>query len=136
MSDVALETVPTSFGNLKPVGHVLVALRTAQAEDRLAVALQSAGIARQNIQRIAPKEAEDELAELIDKASGASGFGYEIVLMRRYLQLAREGCKWLLVKVGSGDQAQRVGELAAEHDAASAVHYRTFVEEDLLKYGD
>lgn len=133
MSDVTLETVPTSFGNLKPVGHVLVAVRTAQDEDRLVAALQAAGFDAPRISRIAPKEAEDELADLIDRASGASGFGYEIVLMKRYLKLARDGCKWLLVKVDRSDDAQRVGELSAEHDAASAVHYRTFVEEDLLQ---
>jgi hypothetical protein len=132
MSNVAIEAVPTSFGNLKPVGHVLVALRNSEAEQAFIGGLYAAGMA-QRMTRIEPKEAEDELAELIDNASGASGFGYEIVLMKRYLKLAREGCRWVLVKVDGTDDAQRVGELAAEHDAASAVHYRTLVEEDLLQ---
>jgi hypothetical protein len=132
MSNVAMEAVPTSFGNLKPVGHVLVALRTEEAEQAFIGGLMAAGLS-EHMSRIEPKEAADELAELIDKASGASGFGYEIVLMKRYLKLAREGCKWVLVKVGGVDEAQRVGSIAAEHDAASAVHYRTLIEEDLLQ---
>ncbi|MEK8033653.1 hypothetical protein AACH06_22755 [Ideonella sp. DXS29W] len=132
MSHLTLEAVPTSFGNLKPVGHVLIALPDAASEEAFVAALQEAGISAEQISRITPREPVEELGEQIDKASGASGFGYEIVLMKRYLKLARQGCSWLLVKVDAAEDAQRIGELARRHEAASAVHYRTFVEEDLL----
>lgn len=132
MTDMALEAVPTSFGNLKPVGHVLLALRDSQALEACVAELQAASFAPDRIRRVMPSEGEDELAGLIDKASGASGFGYEIVLMKRYLKLAREGCRWLLVKVDGTDDAGRIADIAARHQALSAVHYRTLVEEDLL----
>ena len=67
-----------------------------------------------------------------DAYSGAAGFGYEIVLMKRYLELARQGAHWILVKVDSAEDATRVGSLAKAHGALSAVHYRRLVEEDLL----
>lgn len=132
MTDVVLEAVPTSFGSLKPVGHVLLALRDREAQEACVADLQAAEFAPERISRIAPSEAEDEFADLIDKASGASGFGYEIVLMKRYLKLAREGCRWLLVKVDGTDEARLIADTAARHGALSAVHYRTLVEEDLL----
>lgn len=132
MKDVVLEAVPTSFGNLKPVGHVLLALRDDESQSACIADLHSATFAPERISQITPSEAEDELAELIDKASGASGFGYEIVLMKRYLKLAREGCRWLLVKVDGTEDAGRIADIAARHHALSAVHYRRLVEEDLL----
>jgi hypothetical protein len=132
MSDIAttLDAVPTSFGTLKPVGHALLALADAESEERLLAGLREAGF--DQISRIAPSETQAELEHMIDNASGASGFGYEIVLMKRYLELAKRGCRWVLVKVDRSDDAARVGELARLHGALSAVHYRRLVEEDLL----
>lgn len=132
MSDIAttLDAVPTSFGTLKPVGHALLALADAESEERMLASLHEAGF--DQISRIAPSETQVELEHMIDNASGASGFGYEIVLMKRYLELAKRGCRWLLVKVDRSDDAARVGELARQHGALSAVHYRRLVEEDLL----
>lgn len=132
MTDLAtsLEAVPTSFGTLKPVGHVLLALADAETEERLLAGLHEAGL--DELSRISPRETEAELEQLIDNASGMAGFGYEIVLMKRYLDLARRGARWLLVKVDRSEDAARVGELARAHGALSAVHYRRLVEEDLL----
>jgi hypothetical protein len=132
MSDVAttLEAVPTSFGTLKPVGHVLLALADAETADRVQAGLREAGL--EEVGRISPRETETELEQLIDNASAAAGFGYEIVLMKRYLELARRDARWLLVKVDRAEDAARVGELARQHGALSAVHYRRLVEEDLL----
>lgn len=132
MSDIAttLEAVPTSFGTLKPVGHVLLALADAETQERMLAGLRDAGL--DEVGRISPRETEAELEQLIANASGAAGFGYEIVLMKRYLALARRGARWLLVKVDRSEDAVRVGELARTHGALSAVHYRRLVEEDLL----
>ena len=61
------------------------------------------------------------------------GFGYEVVLMRRYRTLCEEGtCSWLLVYAPNDEQTQRVADIALRFDALTAVKYNRLVEEDLL----
>lgn len=124
--------LPTSFGTLKPVGHVLVALKSAQHCAALQSALAAAGWSDGLVNEFKPRETVEELAEMVDKASGAAGFGYELTLMRRYLKLARAGHCWLLVKVDGDEHAERLAELARQHGAALAVHYRRFTVEELI----
>lgn len=127
-----LDQLPTSFGSLKPIGHVLLALPSRSQRDTVRQALADDGWPADETLLFDPTDAATELQALIDNASGMAGFGYEITLMRRYLELARGGASWLLVKVDDDDDAQRVGKLARLYGALSAVHYRTLTVEDLL----
>ncbi len=61
-----------------------------------------------------------------------AGFGYEITMLRRYLDLSREGYQWLLVKVGNSEHASVAAELARAQGARLAVHYRTLTVEELI----
>lgn len=128
-----IDELPTSFGALKPVGHVLIALKTRQQKGVVQTALSEEGWAPEAMADFTPSESVDELANMVDQASGGlAGFGYELTLMRRYLELARQGHCWLLVKVDDDAKAQRIGQLARLYGASAAVHYRTFTVEDLL----
>ena len=127
-----IEQLPTSFGALKPVGHVLIALKSRPQKDILQTALLEDGWAPESVAEFTPRESVEELAAMVDNASGMAGFGYELTLMRRYLELARSGHCWLLVKVEDEAQAERVGQLTRLYGASAAVHYRTFTIEDLL----
>lgn len=127
-----LESLPTSFGALKPVGHVLLALPSASQRSVVQTALRLDGWPDDEVLEFEPRESVSDLEQLIERSSGAAGFGYELTLMRRYLELARSGHVWLLIKVDGDDEAQRVGQMARLYGAGSAVHYRTFTIEDLL----
>ena len=129
---VKLDSLPTSFGALKPVGHVLLALPSTNLRDAVQTGLQLEGWPDDEVIEFEPREAVEDLTQLIERSSGAAGFGYEITLMRRYLDLARSGHVWLLVKVDDTEQAERVAQLARLYGAGSAVHYRTLTVEDLL----
>lgn len=131
-TSTSMTELPTSFGALKPVGHVLIALRTQQQQNILEVALLEDGWTSGQVAEFKPRDSVQELTGLIETAGGMAGFGYEITLMRRYLKLAHEGHRWLLVRVDDDVKAQRVGELARLYGAAAAVHYRTFTIEELL----
>jgi hypothetical protein len=126
------ESVPTSFRDFEPVGHVLVGLPTQGDVDALIEALHAAGWPPQALLHFTPKESVDELESLVDGAGPLAGFGYEITLLRRYLELARNGYRWLLVKVEGPDAAATVAQHAAACHATLAVHYRSLVVEDLL----
>lgn len=134
MSDTSthIEDLPTSFGTLKPVGHVLMAVKTRSQADILSVALAEAGWPADTVSEFRPQETVEELAAMVGNASGLAGFGYEITLMRRYLELAREGHSWLLVKVDDDDHAERAAQLGRLYGASLAVHYRRFTVEELI----
>lgn len=124
--------LPTSFGTFKPVDHVMVGLPTVEQGRALRQALLGAGWADEELLPFAPRESVDEMQALIDHASGLAGFGYEITLMRRYVDLARAGCSWLLVHAADAAQATRAAELAKQAGSPLAVYYRTMSVEELI----
>jgi hypothetical protein len=127
-----LDELPTSFGTFKPKGHILLALKSKEQSDALRKDLLDAGWAESAINDFTPRETLEELQAMVDNASGAAGFGYEITLMRRYLKFAREGHSWLLVKAEEDERAEEVARIAKLHGAPMAVHYRTFTVEELI----
>ena len=91
-----------------------------------------AGLTEQDILSYTSAELFLNLDDMIRKASGAAGFGYEINLMRRYLTLASEGCGWLVVYAPEDDQVAKVTLVAKRFGAKSAVRYGRLVNEDLV----
>ena len=120
-----------SFGTFKPVGHVLVGMPNSNATSALERALFRAGF-ESGLVWITPKESAEELQALIDNASPLAGFGYEITLMRRYVELSHQGFRWLLVKIDNDEQAQAVGDAAREVGATLAVRYGRLIVEELI----
>ena len=121
-----------SLGALNPVGHAVLAFANdAIAGDAKADLLQ-AGFTEQDILGYTSAELFPDLDDMIRKASGAAGFGYEINLMRRYLTLASEGCGWLVVYAPEDDQVAKVTLVAKRFGAKSAVRYGRLVNEDLV----
>ena len=124
--------LPTSFGTFNPVGHLMLGLPNAQQVDALTAALRTAGWQGDELVNFTPRESIAEFEAMLENASGAAGFGYEITLQRRYLKLAREGYRWLLVKVDDTDEASHAAEIAQAHGATLAVHYRLLIVEELI----
>ena len=121
-----------SLGALNPVGHVVLAFANdAIANDARADLLQ-AGFTDQDILTYTSAELFPDLDDMIRKASGAAGFGYEINLMRRYLTLAGEGAGWLVVYAPEDDQVAKVTQIAQRFGARTAVRYGRLVNEDLV----
>jgi hypothetical protein len=127
----ALPSQVMSFGTFKPVGHVLIGITGAAATAALGTALRRAGLDA-GLVWVTPSESAAELQALIDNASPLAGFGYEITLMRRYLELSASGHRWLLVPVADDAAAQQVGEAARAAGATLAVRYGTFIVEELV----
>ena len=69
---------------------------------------------------------------MLDHASDFAGFGYEITLMRRYQELAREGAGWLLVYAPDDAKTDKVADIAQRFNALAAEKYHRLVVEDLL----
>jgi hypothetical protein len=121
-----------SLGAFNPVGHAVLAFADDKAAGEAARALQDAGFGAADVLVFTSGELFPDLNEMLRNASGAAGFGYEINLMRRYMTLASEGAGWVVVYAPDDAQTARVGEIAKQLGARSAVHYGRLVHEDLI----
>ena len=117
---------------LNPVDHVVLAFDNDDITAQAVEALRDARFTDQDILAYTAAEATPRLQERVRAASGAAGFGYEIVLMRRYKKLSAEGCRWLLIYAPSDEEGETVGDIARRFGSPMAVKYHRLVEEDLV----
>mgnify|MGYP003512979057 FL=1 len=125
---------PQSFGAFKPVGHVVVAMPDDERAAAAAQALRASGFEAEDILEYTAAEEDDEMDRMLADAdaTGLAGFGYEVSLMRRYQELAKEGASWLIVYAPEDDQASRVADVVKNHGALIAEKYHRLVIEDLI----
>jgi len=123
---------PLSFGTFKPVGHVVVALPDDASAALAAAALRDAGFDDDDILQYSAAEESDEMQRMLQYASDFAGFGYEVSLMRRYQQLARNGASWLIVFAPEAADTARITAVVRLHGALIAEKYHRLVIEDLL----
>lgn len=121
-----------TLGALNPVGHALIAIESDDSARELAKSLGGAGFDKDDILVYTSGELFPDLSEMVRDASGAAGFGYEIILMRRYMRLAGEGVGWVVVYAPEEEQIKQVQDLVKQAGAKSAVHYGRLVHEDLV----
>lgn len=69
---------------------------------------------------------------MLQHASGFAAFGYEVTLMRRYQELAREGASWWIVFAPNEAKGQRAAEVVKGYGALMAEKYHNLVIEDLI----
>jgi len=133
MNDIAaVQQLPTSFGVFSPTGWLMIGLPTQPLADQLQTALQAAAWPSGEVLHFTPSESQSELEAMAENAGPLAGFGYEITLLRRYVALAREGYRWLLVKVNDVEHAAAAAAIARTCGATLAVHYRTLTVEELI----
>ncbi len=126
------DDLPTSFGAFKPVGYVVAALSDDAAAQQVVDALLESGFELRDLIQYALLDEHNQLRSLIDNASEVAGFGHEIVLMRRYQELSKQGCSWLMVYAPEDEQGDRVGEVLRQHGALIATKYNRLLIQDLL----
>ncbi|MDQ2734113.1 MAG: hypothetical protein M3Y55_03785 [Pseudomonadota bacterium] len=121
-----------SLGALNPVGNAVLAFASDAVAADARKALLQAGFSEEDILSYTSAELFPNLDEMMRKASGAAGFGYEITLMRRYMTLASEGCGWLVVYCPDDAQTASVQAVTKQFAASSAVRYGRLASEDLV----
>jgi hypothetical protein len=126
------QEVPKSFGVLKPVGHVVVGFADHQDREDARADLRQRGFADADIVAFDAVEMKAQLDSQLGQASGAAGFGYEIVLANFYRELAAVGHEWLIVRAGNDGLSQQVADVARKHHAELADRYGTLVVEQML----
>jgi hypothetical protein len=124
--------MPLSFGTFKPVGHVVVAMPDDASADAAVRDLRVGGFAAEDILEYSAAEEENAMNRMLQHASDLAGFGYEVSLMRRYQELAKNGACWLIVFAPADDQSPKVADAVRKHGALMAEKYHRLAVEDLL----
>ena len=126
------EDIRNATGNFNPTGHAVLAFADDAVATQAEQALHAAGFTAGDVLAYTSEAVEPRLQKMVDTAGQGAGFGYEITLLRRYLVLAGEGCGWLIVYCPEDDATARVTDVAAKHNAKSAVKYNRLVNEELV----
>jgi len=126
------EDIRKATGILNPVGHVVLAFKDDATTTEAVAALREGGFTEPDILLYTAEEATPRLRERVRTASEASGFGFEITLMRRYLAFAEKGAGWIIVYAPTDITAQLITGVGKRYDALCAVRYHLLTSEDLI----
>lgn len=120
-------------GLFYPTGYIVAGLPDGEQAESLCELFRSSGYDDDECmvvpaERMARACAENVAAQNLIAALGASG-----QVRQRQLQLAREGCHFLMVDATSEAEKQRVLRVLSRVPVRYAVHYHRFVIEDLIQ---
>ncbi|WP_295642074.1 hypothetical protein [uncultured Methylibium sp.] len=123
---------PESFGVFSPVGHTVLAFRSAAGMEAAAAALGLAGFDVEALTRYTPQEMVAQADADLRNASPMASLGQDLNLVKAHRDLARSGCSFLVVPTPDEERARRVADLAAATGAAAARRYGRFLVEELV----
>jgi hypothetical protein len=106
------ENVPRSSGVFKPVGHVLLTLDDQAAAEQAESELGKAGFASEDLTRYSDVEMVEQCEHDIRDAGALASMGAEISLSRKRLEMAQQGCWFVVVHTPDDDAAGRVRDVA------------------------
>ena len=121
-----------AFGVFAPVGHVVVGFPDDDTASRAAAELHEQGFEGADVLQYKASEESREMEHRLGGITGTAEFGHEVVLMRKYKELADQGCGWLVVYAPEKAQSEKLLEVARQHGAVMAERYGNIVVEDLL----
>jgi len=120
-------------GMFYPTGYIVAGLPDGEQAESLCELFRSSGYDEQECmvvpaERMARACAENVAAQFFIAALGASA-----QVRQRQLQLAREGCHFLMIDAVTAAEKQRVLRVLSRVPVRYAVHYHRFVIEDLIE---
>lgn len=123
---------PEAFGVFKPVGHVIVALPSADDAQGARSALLADGFDAASIMAYSPDEMKRQADIDIEQAGVLAGIGQELNLVKAHRDLAEKGYSFLVVKAPDDDDAQKVADIARRFHAKRAQKYGRLLIEELI----
>lgn len=126
------DELPLTFGAFNPVGHVMVGVPSQDHLAHAREALADAGFDDEDVLEFSPREVHQGMDEMVDNVSPVVSFGYESVLMKRYVQLSQRGYRWLVVYAPDDDDVERLKTVLQAQGIDVAVKYHLLASEDLV----
>lgn len=127
------QNIPESFGVFKPVGHVVLTVRTAGDLQATEAALSEQGFAASDMVRYTPAEMIAQVNAEVEKASPLAALGQDLNLIKAHRELAQTGCSFLVVHAPEQAHVDKVNAVAHRLKAVAAQRYGRFVTEELIE---
>ncbi len=124
--------LPESFGVFKPVGHTVIAFRSADDLQTAAARLLAQGFAEAALTRYTPQQMVAQVKAQQLAASPLASIGQELNLIQAHRALAEAGCSFLVVHAPDDAKAEQVAVVARTGKAAAAQRYGRFLIEELI----
>ena len=121
-----------SFGTFKPVGYTVLAYADESAARAALDRLNDAGFKDEDALLASSANLFPRVKERMHDATGMIGAqGYEVVLMKRYLEIAATGAWWLMVWSPEEYDVARIKATMQLQRPLSAAHYGRVMIEDM-----
>lgn len=127
---------PESFGVFKPVGHVVITLRSAADVQAAEHALSEQGFSANEMVRYTSAEMIVQVDEEIATASPMAAIGQDLNLIKAHRESAEEGCQFLVVHAPEDAHVEKVEAVAHRFHAVAAQRYGRFITEELIDPDD
>ena len=122
----------TSFGTFKPTGYVVLAYRDEATARRAAERFAADGLSEDDVQIASSDSVFPQMDGHMAEASGVAGAqGYEVLLMKRYRDIAAQDAWWLFVWAPGEAEVDRVKRRIGDPRPLTAAHYGRLLIEDL-----
>ncbi len=130
------DTLHTSFGVFKPVGHTVIAFESAALLQDAEAALLTQGFTAADLARYAPAQMIAQVDAQLQSASPLASVGQELNLIKAHRALAENGCSFLVVHAPDDRTAALVDHVVHSMHAVAAQRYGTFIVEELVDTRD
>ncbi len=121
-------------GLFYPVGHILVGLPDQQDAQQVCQNLLAHGLPQDECVLVSAASMVEAAAKDLDSAGLIAAFGSTAQIREKQLQLAREGCHFLMVKVSSEEDKDFVLKELARVPVRYEVQYHRFAIENLIAH--
>ena len=124
---------PESFGIFKPVGWIVVTLRTATDLEDLAKTLAADGFVQADMVRYSAAEMLAQIDAELPNASPLAELGQEIHIVKAHRVLASKGCSFLVVHAPDDERIAQVTAAVRASAAPTAQRYGRLIIEELTE---
>jgi len=121
-------------GVFYPTAYIVLGLPNHSDALRLRKAFLKSGTSPNECILIAAFAMAEAAAKDLESEGAMASFGSTGHVREKQLQLAQEGCHFLMIKVSSEEDKDRVLEALAQVPVRYAVHYGRLVIEDLIAH--
>jgi hypothetical protein len=131
MKKLTKANFPRSFGVFSPTGHVVMAITNdADAQQARAALLQS-GFSDDDVTRYSKEEVLAEFEKSEAHAVDPIQIGQDVAKVEEYLQLANQGCGFLVVQAPGDEDAKRAVRIVKPFGLKFAEKYNRLTLEEL-----
>lgn len=120
-------------GLFYPTGHIVAAFPEEKNACEAREALVQEGFGEEAVVAIPPDSMVREARRNLDEARPFLSLGASLPVRQKQLQLAEEGCHFLMIEAGSVERQERIMAVLSKVPVRYAVKYNRLVIENLVK---